>query len=212
MEKVHTTEEGSLDDRGGRKPSVGTHRQEAHLHLKHADHVDLLRPVVSSPGGIWADLGSGTGSFTLALAELIGDQGMIFSVDIDRSALGAQEKKMRARFPGQKVHYEVADFARPLGLPLLDGVVMANSLHFHRQKLAIVRAVQGLLRTGGRLILVEYNVDRGNAWVPFPLSYAAWEELAGRAGFVSTRRVGTKPSQFLREIYSAVSIAAPADG
>jgi hypothetical protein len=89
---------------------------------------------------------------------------------------------------------------------------MANSLHFHRQKLPIIRAVHGLLRSGGRLILVEYNVDRGNAWVPFPLSYPAWEELAGRAGFLSTRRVGTKPSHFLREIYSAVSIAAPGGG
>ena len=176
--------------------------------MKHADHVDLLRAGVSSPGGLWADLGSGTGAFTLALAELIGTQGMIFSVDIDRSALGAQEKKMRSRFPGLKVQYHVADFARPLGLPPLDGLVMANSLHFHRQKLPIVRALHGLLNAGGRLILVEYNVDHGNAWVPFPLSYPAWEDLAGRAGFVSTRLVGTKPSRFLREIYSAVSIAA----
>ena len=179
--------------------------------MKHADHVDLLRGGVFSPGGLWADLGSGTGAFTLALAELIGDQGMIVSVDIDRSALAEQEKKMRSRFPGMKVQYHVADFTHLLDLPPLDGVVMANSLHFHRLKYPIVRAVHGLLRTGGRLILVEYNVDRGNSWVPFPLSYTAWEELAGRAGFVSTRRVGTKPSQFLREIYSAVSIAAPRD-
>jgi SAM-dependent methyltransferase len=177
--------------------------------MKHADHVDLLRGGVSSAGGQWADLGSGTGAFTLALADLIGPQGTIFSVDIDRSALIEQEKKMRSRFPGLKVQYEAADFTRPLGLPPLDGVVMANSLHFHRKKLPIIRAVHGLLRSGGRLILVEYNVDRGHAWVPFPLSYPAWEELAGRAGFLSTRRIGTKPSGFLREIYSAVSIAAP---
>ena len=192
-------------------PSTDTSRHEPHLYVKHADHVDLLRGGVSSPGGLWADLGSGTGAFTLALAELIGPDGMIFSVDLDRSALGEQEKKLRSRFPGLKVQYQVADFTRPLGLPPLDGVVMANSLHFHRLKYPIVRAVHGLLRTGGRLILVEYNVDRGNPWVPFPLSYAAWEELAGRAGFVSTRRVGTKPSRFLREIYSAVSLAAPRD-
>jgi precorrin-6B methylase 2 len=38
-------------------------------------------------GGTWADLGSGGGAFTLALADLIGPQGVIYSMDRDRYAL-----------------------------------------------------------------------------------------------------------------------------
>src|SRR5262245_58903991 len=102
--------------------------------MEHADHVNLLRKGVASPGGVWADLGSGTGAFTLALAELIGPAGEISSVDKDGGALREQERQFRARFPGQPVHYLKADFTRPLNLPPLDGLVMANALHFHREK------------------------------------------------------------------------------
>jgi SAM-dependent methyltransferase len=180
--------------------------------MNHADHVRLLRHGVlagakDAPGGVWADLGSGTGAFTLALADLIGPGGVIYSVDRDQHALVEQEKLMRARAEDTvpTVHYMAADFTRPLQLPPLDGIVMANSLHFHRDKEPIVRTVRTYLRSGSGLILVEYNVDAGNPWVPYPFSYPTWETLACRCGFANTRLLETIPSRFLREIYSAMS-------
>jgi ubiquinone/menaquinone biosynthesis C-methylase UbiE len=172
----------------------------------HEDHVNLLRGGVPGPGGVWADLGSGTGAFTLALAELIGPTGHIYSVDTNGRALREQERAMRARFPATTVDYLAADYTRQLPLPPLDGVVMANALHFQRQKDAVVRSIHGYLRPGGRLLLVEYNTDRGNPWVPYPLSYRTWEELARRSGFTETRLLATRPSRFLGEIYAAVSV------
>ncbi|MGH8246312.1 MAG: class I SAM-dependent methyltransferase [Gammaproteobacteria bacterium] len=177
--------------------------------MNHADHVALLRAGVPGPGGVWADLGSGTGAFTLALAELIGPAGQIYSVDKDAGALREQERAMRARFPQLTVHYLAADFTRPLRetVPPLDGIVMANALHFQHETVRdrLLQLIRGYLRPGGRLILVEYNVDRGNPWVPHPLSYATWEVVAHRNGFADTRLLATRPSRFLREIYSAVS-------
>jgi len=173
--------------------------------MEHADHVRLLRDGIAAQGGVWADLGSGWGAFTLALADLLGPTATIYSVDRDRSALRDQERAMSARFPSVTVSYLTADFTGPLELPLLDGVVMANSLHFQRDKAATLALVRGYLRPGGRLLLVEYNADRGNPWVPYPLAYPAWERLAGQSGFVHTRLLATYPSRFLREMYSAVS-------
>jgi hypothetical protein len=66
--------------------------------------------------------------------------------------------------------------------------------------------VRSYLRSSGRLILVEYDTDRGNPWVPYPLSYRTWEKLAGRNGFVSTALLRTRPSRFLGQIYSALSV------
>ncbi len=170
----------------------------------------LLRGGVPGPGGTWADLGSGTGAFTLALAELIGPTGTIYSVDLDERSLERQEEALRARFPAVAVRFIAADFRRPLALPPLDGVVMANALHFHADHEPIVRAIRGWLRPGGRLILVEYNTDRGNPYVPYPLSYPTFESLARAAGFGETRLLARVPSRFLGEIYSAVS-TAPSD-
>ncbi len=175
--------------------------------MNHADHLRLIEGGVLAPGGIWADLGSGRGAFTLALAELLGPTAVICSVDRDQRALDEQARSMQARFPANLVHYVRADFTQPLELPTLDGLVMANALHFvprDRQE-PVVRAIRGCLRPGGRLVLVEYNLDEGNPWVPYPVSYRTWERLAHRSGFADTRLLAKRPSRFLREIYSAAS-------
>jgi ubiquinone/menaquinone biosynthesis C-methylase UbiE len=174
--------------------------------MNHTDHVNLLRDGVPAKGGVWADFGSGAGAFTLALTDLLGSEATIYSVDQDSRALKEQQQAMRARFPAVTVHYLTADFTRPLQLPPLDGVVMANSLHFHRHKEPILQRVYGYLKPGGRLLLVEYNTDSGNTWVPYPLSYPTWETLARHSGFVETRLLAARPSRFLGEIFSAVSV------
>ena len=174
--------------------------------MDHNDHVFLLTKGVATRGGVWADLGSGTGAFTLALADLIGPQGHIYSVDKDRGSLREQEWAMHARFPANNVEYISADFTRPLDLPPLDGIVMANSLHFVRHKDPVLQLVRGYLRPGGRLLLVEYSTDRGNMWVPFPLSYNTWEALARQNGFTQTQLLATVPSRYFGGMYSAMSL------
>jgi ubiquinone/menaquinone biosynthesis C-methylase UbiE len=174
--------------------------------MDHKDHVNLLRDGIAATGGVWADLGSGEGAFTLALAEIIGAEAEIYSVDKDRNALKEQERAMKARFPAVSVHYIKADFTTSLKLPPLNGIVMANSLHFIRQKDPVLQMVRDYLQPGGRLILVEYGTDSGNTWVPYPLSYPTWETLARKNGFAQTRQIANRPSRFLGSIYSAVSI------
>ena len=173
--------------------------------MEHADHVTLLRNGIANPGGVWADLGSGAGAFTLALVELIGSTGEIYSVDKDGGALREQERQFGARFPGQVVHYLKADFMHPLSLPSLDGLVMANALHFQRDKAGLIRQIRQYLKPDGRLLLVEYNVDAGNFAVPHPLSYPRWEALARECGFAHTQLLMKRPSRFLKEFYSAMS-------
>ena len=165
----------------------------------------LLRDGVEGSGLAWGDLGSGTGAFTLALADLLGPGGTIHSVDRDASALRTQAAAMEERFPDVALHQLVADFTGPLPLGRLDGVVMANSLHFQRDKAPVLDLVRDYLRDGGRLLLVEYDTDHGNPWVPFPLSYDTWQASAARAGFRDTRLLARVPSRFLGAIYSSVS-------
>lgn len=175
--------------------------------MEHREHVELLRPARIPPGGVWADLGAGSGAFTLALRELAGPQAEIYAVDKDRSRLHELERNYRDRFgDAAHVHLLGADFSHPLDLPELDGVLMANSLHFFRQKEPVLAQVRRLLKPAGLFLLVEYNVDRGNLWVPHPLSFESFRELAQRSGFNEPRLVATRPSSFLREFYSAVAV------
>jgi SAM-dependent methyltransferase len=174
--------------------------------MNHADHMALLAGGVAATGGPWADLGSGTGAFTLALAELLGPGGVIYSVDRDAGALAAQERALGARYPSTTLITVEADFTRPLSLPPLDGLVMANALHFIRHKEPVLRLLRDALRPGGTMIVVEYNTGQGNPWVPHPFTYPTWQALAQAAGLAYTRLLATRPSRFLGQIYAAASI------
>ncbi|GHO94997.1 hypothetical protein KSF_050450 [Reticulibacter mediterranei] len=176
--------------------------------MKHEDHVHLLRKGVLEPGGVWADLGCGEGAFTLALADLLGPSCTIYAVDKNARALEQLERTMHAMFPAVTLHCLAADFTQPLSLPTLDGIVMANSLHYVRKKEAMLQSVHGYLRSGGSLLLVEYNTDRSNPWIPYPLSYEAWSALAGRSGLRETHLLEKVPSRYVREMYSAASLVS----
>jgi SAM-dependent methyltransferase len=182
--------------------------------MDHSDHVNLLRPADLSPGASFADLGAGSGAFTLALRELLGLSADIYAVDRDRSRLSELERAHRARFgASDHLHIIPADFTHELDtstssvrrLPPLDGALMANSLHYFRDKEKVLRHVGSLLKPDGALLLVEYNVDRGNPWVPHPLSFGTFRDLAPRVGFSEPRLLGKHPSSFLREFYSALA-------
>ena len=180
--------------------------------MDHHDHVNLLRPGILESGGVWADFGSGRGAFTLALADLIGPEGLIFSVDKSQSALDQQQRALLNHFPQVETHYLKADFTRPVDLPPLDGVVVANALHFLRDKDKTVALLRDYLRPAGRFLVVEYNTDRGNHWVPYPFSFPTWQTIARRNGFQKTELLATAFSSFLGEFYAAVSYAPAAGG
>jgi len=174
--------------------------------MDHDDHVDLLRPANLNQGGVYADFGAGNGAFTLAMRELVGLDATIYAVDKDRSALKQLESAHRARFnTTRNLILLPNDFSRPLELPPLDGIVMANSLHFFKDKEKILRHVQKFLKPNGILIIIEYNVDSGNMWVPYPLTFETYRALAPRAGFSGPRLLAKIPSRFLKEFYSAVA-------
>ena len=132
-------------------------------------------------------------------------------MDTDRRALETLARYFRASFPDADLYPVVADFTRSLVLPLLDGLVMANSLHFVRdqEKLSLLARLSALLKPGGRLIVVEYNVARGNFAVPHPLDEAGFLALARQAGLQEPCILAKIPSTFLREFYSGLALKAP---
>ena len=78
------------------------------------------------------------------------------------------------------------------------GLLLANSLHFVRDKQAVLAQLVELLAPGGQLLLVEYNATRGNGAVPYPLDDAGvFCRWPGRWGLREVRIVKRVPSSFL---------------
>ena len=177
--------------------------------MDHDDHVNLLRPANLPQGGTYADFGAGGGAFTLALRELIGPDGKVYAVDNDRRSLNELEANYQARFnTTRNLILLKDDFTLSMTIPPLDGIVMANSLHFFKDKEKILHHVRGYLKPKGVLLLVEYNVDVGNMWVPYPVSFNVCRVLVKRAGFTEPKLLAKAPSRFLQEFYSAAASKA----
>ena len=181
--------------------------------MKDREALSLLRAAVpDANGGVWADLGAGTGVFTRALATLVGAAGHVYAVDADDSAL----RTVRARAGGTPGAAPVttlhADITAPLALPELDGVLMANVLHFFRDAAAVLAPAVSRLRPGGRMVLIEYEGRRPSRWVPYPVSAGEFRELAAGAGLSPPEVVATRPSAFGGEMYVAVARRGRSDG
>jgi len=164
------------------------------------ESIDLIRAGVEPAHGTWADIGAGTGMFTLALMEIL-TEGKIIAVDKSPHAL----YKIK---PVALISYEIveADFHLPFDLPALDGIVMANALHYAKDHLAVLKNLLATLKRGGTFILIEYDTDRPNEpWVPNPVSFKKFKTLCEEAGLTEPIEIGRKKSIYSDgEIYSAV--------
>lgn len=167
----------------------------------------LIQPGIPHLGGIWADLGCGAGIFTSALHTLIRPGGMIYAVDASRRALESLSRNFADSYPGASLHPVLADFTQPVRLPALDGLIMANSLHFIGDKQPVLSHVAELIRSGGRFILVEYNTTLGNAAVPYPIDETGFLELADTVGLRQARILAKIPSTFLGQMYAGMAFA-----
>ena len=98
--------------------------------MQDRDAIALISAAVTKPGGVWADLGAGSGMFTRALATLLGPPGTVYAVDSDPDALRELDRSAAATAPGAMVRTIVGDFTGPIDLPPLDGVIVANALHY----------------------------------------------------------------------------------
>ncbi len=169
---------------------------------------DLIAPAIPSPGGCWAELGSGTGIFTAELYQIIGPNAEIFSVDKNRHALEKQQRVFQTLYPEARIHFLAEDFTGKLDLPPLDGILMANSLHFvsFDTQRPLVARICSYLKPKGTLLIVEYESHHGNLWVPHPITYASFDFLAGEAGMTDIHRLAAIPSSFMGEMYSAMAV------
>lgn len=154
----------------------------------------------------WLDLGCGGGTFTLALAELLPDGSTIEAWDVNAFAL----KHIPDRHHGVSITTRQVDFLRTR-LPLsLNGIMMANTLHFIKDQEAFLRTVNAALHPSGSLLLAEYDTDvAAPSWVPFPFGFQRAVAMLAKSGFAVPQRLGSRASAYARgDLYTAFASRA----
>jgi len=163
--------------------------------------VGLLGPTT------WTDLGCGTGTFTLALADLLAPDSVIHAMDRDGSAL----RQIPSSHKSVRISAHRGDFTSqiwPFGN--LDGILMGNSLHYVTDQAAFIRACEARMTSPRRFLVVEYDTHDASRWVPYPVPQAMLNRLFANAGY-SVQWLRSRPSVYRRAaLYSALAISSSA--
>lgn len=166
------------------------------------DATELIRRALppSPDGKLWADLGSGKGLFAYALASLLGPGSTIHAVDNSAQTIDPT-------FHGNRIVFHQLDFSKDtLPFTQLDGILMANSLHFIEEKFTFLSGLKKLLREEGRLVIIEYEMDKGNAWVPYPIPQVSLKAHLKESGFTNISLAGERQSVYgRRKMYVCVA-------
>jgi hypothetical protein len=150
---------------------------------------------------VWCDLGAGQGLFTRALSTLLPEDSVIYAVDKDAASLNKTAVDGNTKLHKVNANFISWDHEHPL----MNGVLMANALHFVPDRLIFVQRLLKKMTPDGRLLLVEYDLEKPNPWVPFPLSKSALKVFSGQAGFTTVTFLDEVPSVYNQSvIYSAV--------
>lgn len=167
---------------------------------------DFIRPAVAGRTGDWADLGAGSGTFTAALARLLGTDHTVTAMERDAAAL-RDLQHLAGTHPGIRVL--TGDLADASSLDALDahshaGVLFGNVLHYFADPLPLLRAARTRLRPGGAVVVLEYDGARANPWVPYPVSLGRLRELARDAELGEPDVVSETTSRYQGTLYCAV--------
>jgi ubiquinone/menaquinone biosynthesis C-methylase UbiE len=151
----------------------------------------------SSTPQVWADLGAGTGLFTKALSTLLPAGSTIYAMDQDKAAINS----IVLQSPNITLKTAAIDFVKnELNIIPLNGMIMANALHFVRDKKAFMEKIKRSLIPSGKILIIEYDRKTSNPWVPFPINYLSLQQLGSDVGFISVDKLATTPSNSMRRI------------
>ena len=115
---------------------------------------EVLDALGAGPGKRVADIGSGSGYFTIRLAERVGAGGKVYAVDLDRAALDRLRERTQ-RDGLTQVELVVGEPADPHLPTQLDAALVVDAYHEFRQYDEMLTAVHRALVPGGRLVIID---------------------------------------------------------
>jgi ubiquinone/menaquinone biosynthesis C-methylase UbiE len=110
-----------------------------------------------APGGQIADVGAGSGWFTVRAARRVGPSGMVYAVDINpKYVRQIEERAKKERLPQVRaVVGEIADPRLPPGA--IDAVLLLKTYHELGEPVAMAKAILRALKPCGRLAVIDRN-------------------------------------------------------
>jgi ubiquinone/menaquinone biosynthesis C-methylase UbiE len=132
---------------------------------------DKRRQIVAAAklkkGAAVADVGAGTGLFTMLFAEAVGPTGKVYAIEISPKFI--EHLGRRATKSGATQVQVVRGSATSIELPAasVDLVFLCDTYHHFEQPKPTLASIRKALRPGGELLLVDFEREPGKtaAWI-----------------------------------------------
>ena len=154
------------------------------VYARRAEILDALDP---KPGMTVADIGAGTGFYSLMLAQAVGPAGHVYAVDISPGFVAAIER--RADAAGLDNLSAVLGTVEAVNLPdqAIDLAFICDTYHHFEYPSTMMASLNRALRPGGEVVVVDYRREPGRStgWVMGHVRAGAeqvWQEITA-AGF-----------------------------
>lgn len=161
--------------------------------------------MMSNSSETWADVGAGTGIFTEALQVVLPPESNVYALDKNPHVLWSLQERNQV-----KIQVQEGNFEQTLDLPPLDGILMANALHYTAQPISVIKNLLTYLKPKGKFLLIEYDTEKAQPpWVPYPVSWKKWQEISQEVGLSKPELIAESPSHYgYQRIYVAQSFIA----
>jgi ubiquinone/menaquinone biosynthesis C-methylase UbiE len=107
-------------------------------------------------GGTAAEIGSGTGHFTIRMAKKVGEGGRVYAIDVEPRML-----ELLAERAAAAKAWGIVGLLAPKGNGLppepVDAVLMVNVLHHLHDRAEYLNALAGRLTPRGRIAIVDFH-------------------------------------------------------
>ena len=119
----------------------------------------LLKELHVVPGQVICDMGCGNGFYTLKLAQLTGNTGRVYAVDIQPEMLDMLRQRAKVASLENIVPLLGTDTAPRLPENSIDLMLMVDVYHEFSQPEAMLKAIRKSLKPTGRIALVEFRAE-----------------------------------------------------
>ena len=118
-----------------------------------------LDAIALAPGSIVADVGAGSGYMTVKMAKRVGATGKVYANDIQPQLLTILRQRLeREKVPNVELVLGTMDDPK-LPANTIDLILMVDVYHEFAEPQPMLRKMRDSLKTGGRLVLLEYRKE-----------------------------------------------------
>ncbi len=178
----------------------GMHHGNSIGHMRsNLDSEKTLRDSGITESIVVADMGCGSGFFTIPIASIVGQKGKVYAIDVDEEALNYLREEVKKRNLDKIVEVIQSDFMKtPIQNNSVDAIFLANVFHGINNKADFFKEAKRIAKPEAILIDIDWDKVDTIQGPPYYMRISLEEakEIFSRNGFEIVKTFDAGPNHY----------------